>query len=455
MKSQLNPDIEHEPARSGTDGKDTNEYWIERARPVMPGRQSNARALNEASLFMAEGSKQSLQDVSGRDYLDFAIAMGPGIWGNKHREYLAPIHEQLDRLLYVQSGALQTPHEVLLAEKIVEHVPSAENVRFLLAGSEAVQMAIRLARAQTSRNQILRFSGHYHGWLDNILGGSLNPDLGAEPFPIDDPNHAFFTHGRADTAMNECYMAPWNDFERFKEIIETYGDRIAMVMLEVINSNGGGCPPKPGFLELVRDLCTKHGIVLAFDEVITGFRVGLGGAQAEVGVTPDLTIFGKAIAGGIPLAAVAGKREIFDQIRNKRVVGAATFNAFPVGMVAALSTISLLEKNQGEVYKVRNAVQAHIEEEMKKSAAKHGHALITQGLKGAFCSHFTEEDVLWNYEDVASKSDGQKAVRFRHLLREEGIIQGLGNRFLVSFALNEADAEEAARRIDRALARLS
>jgi len=434
--------------------KTTNQYWIERAKDVMPGRQSNARALNEDSIFIQEGHKQKYKDVSGQEYLDFAIAMGPGIWGNGNQEYLKPIHDQLDELLYVQSGALQTPHEVLLAEKIVKHVPSAENVRFLLAGSEAVQMAIRLARAHTGRNQILRFSGHYHGWLDNILGGSLNPDLEAEPFPIEDRKHPFYTAGRSDSALNECYMAPWNDFERLEYVIKNWGHNIAIIMLEVFNSNGGGCPPKPGFIERVRELCDEHDIVLAFDEVITGFRTALGGAQSVVGVTPDITIFGKALAGGIPLAAVAGKKFLFDHIREKRVVGAGTFNAFPVGMVAALSTINLLEKNDGEAYKIRDSVQAFMEEEMRKSAKKHGHALTTQGLNGAFCSHFTEADILWNSEEVSAKSDGEKAVRFRKILREEGIIQGLGNRFLMSFAIDQQDAEEAARRIDKALSRL-
>ena len=420
----------------------------------MPGRQSNARELNEPSIFIERGEGQRFWDVEDKEYLDLAIAMGPGIWGNGHQKYLKAIHDQLDELLYVQSGALQTRHEVLLAEKIVKHVPGAENVRFLLAGSEAVQMAIRLARAHTSRNQILRFHGHYHGWMDNILGGWLNPDPDARPVPVESEKDAFSTLGRSTTALGESFMLPWNDIDMLEDTLAKYGSEIALVMMEIFNSNGGGCPPKQGYLERVRELCDQYNIVLCFDEVITGFRTGLSGGQGIVGVTPDITIFGKALAGGIPLAAVAGKKSIFDLIRNKKVVGAGTFNAFPVGMIAALTTIQLLEEDGGAVYKNRDALQEKLEAGMRESAQCHGHDLITQGMKGAFSSHFTDEDILWNFHDVVTKTDHEKALRFRKLLREERVIQGLGNRFMLTFALTDKDTDDALDRIDRALSKL-
>ena len=432
----------------------TNQYWIDRASKVMPGRQSNARALDEPSIFIDYGKGQRIWDVEGNEFLDLSIAMGPGIWGNDNQDYLYPIHKQLDTLLYVQSGALQTRLEVELAEKIVEHVPSAENVRFLLAGSEAVQMAIRLARGYTDRQQVLRFSGHYHGWIDNVFGGVVNPDVKEEPFPLVSMDDIFYTEGRSSSSVKETYMIPWNDAENLERVLDKYGHKIAVIIMEVFNSNGGGCPPKPGFLERVRELCDKHGVVLCFDEVITGFRTQLGGAQSIVGVTPDISIFGKAIAGGIPLAAVAGKKEIFDLIRNKKVVGAGTFNAFPVGMAAALSTMRLLEKDDGAVYLRRDSLQKRLESEMVSQAKSHGHSLITQGLPGAFCTHFTDQTVLWTIEDVINKSDSKKALQFRRLLREEGVIQGLGNRFMLTFALTEHDVDDLLERTLKIFKRL-
>lgn len=427
--------------------------WIERSSHVMPGRQSNARALPEPSLFIERGYGARFVDVDGREFFDFGIAMGPGIWGHGHREYLDAIHAQLERLFYIQSGALQSTLEVQLAEAIVRHVPSAERVRFLLSGSEAVQMALRLARAHTGRPRFVRFAGHYHGWLDNVLGGVLNPDPDIEPFAVESPNDPFRTAGRAAGAFAESYMLPWNDVEALRRVLATRSGEIAVVLMEAINSNGGGCPPRPGYLEAVRELCTKHGVLLCFDEIITGFRTGLGGAQAMLGITPDLSIFGKALAGGMPLAAVAGRAEIFDQLRLNRVVGAGTFNAFPVGMAAALKSIELLERDGGAVYRQRAAVQQRLCEGLRQAAGRHGHALLTQGPPGAFCTHFTDREVLWTSAELVH-ADADKATRFRRLLREEGIIQGLGGRWMMSFALTPADAEEVLVRAGRALARL-
>ena len=431
-----------------------NQAWIDRAAAVMPGRQSNARAFLGPSIFIQRGARQWFWDVDGNDYLDFAVAMGPGIWGNANTDYLAPIHEQLDRLLYIQSGALQTPHEVKLAEKIVQHVPSAEYVRFLLAGTEAVQMAIRLARAHTGRERIVRFAGHYHGWLDNVLGGTVNPNPDAVPYPIDDEQDHYYTAGRASRALQECYLIDWNDADRLEQVILRYGHDIAMVMMEPLNSNAGGCSPKPGYLQAVRELCTRHEIVLCFDEVITGFRTALHGAQGMVGVTPDLTIFGKALAGGIPLAAIAGKKALFDPIRARKVIGAGTFNAFPVGMVAALSTIRLLEHDDGAIYRHRDAIQARLESEITECARRYGHDLLIQGSPGVFCAHFTDAEVLWTIAEVTARADLEKALRFRTLLEEEGIFQALGSRHMVSFAMTDEDVDEAVLRMERAFKRL-
>ena len=428
--------------------------WIARASKVMSSRQSNVRALPEPSIFVDSGMGQRVQDVDGREYLDFAIAMGPGIWGHGNREYLDAIHAQLDRLLYVQSGACQSSLEVELAEKICAHVPSAERVRFHLSGSEAVQMSLRLARAHTGKPLFLRFGGHYHGWIDNVLGGTVDPDPSGEPYAVVRENDPFFTTGRAPSALQESLMIPWNDVAALERTLQRYADRIAVVIMEVFNSNGGGCRPRPGYVEAVRELCTRHKVLLCFDEIITGFRTSLGGAQQLVGVTPDITIFGKAIAGGMPLAAIAGRADIFSLFAQNRVVGAGTFNAFPVAMAAGIQTIRMLERDHGAVYQRRNQLQSRLETGLREGARAAGHALMTQGMPGNFCTHFGTQGAYWTSAEIAADCDIPKAMRFRAALREEGVIQGLGNRWFVSFALTEADVEDTIARAARALKRI-
>lgn len=429
-------------------------HLIERASHVMSSRQSNVRALAEPSIFVESGAGQRVWDVDGKEWLDFAIAMGPGIWGHGCREYLDAIHAQLDQLLYVQSGACQSRLEVELAEKIVQHVPSAEHVRFHLSGSEAVQMTLRLARAFTGKSKFVRFGGHYHGWLDNVIGGVVNPAANDLPYAAISDNDPFYTEGRAEHALEESFLIPWNDIGALKTLLENHADKIAVLMMEVFNSNGGGAAPKPGYLEEVHQLCRQYGVLLCFDEIITGFRTAIGGAQSIVGVTPDLTIFGKAIAGGMPLAAIAGRQDVFDLFRQNKVIGAGTFNAFPVSMAAGLATIRMLENGGTELYERRNGLQAKLEAGLRKAALETGHDLVTMGLPGNFCTHFTAKEPMWTSAEIGANADAGKAMRFRQALRQEGIIQGLGSRWFVSFALTDEDVEATVSAAARAMKRI-
>ena len=426
----------------------------QRAAHVMSSRQSNVRALAEPSIFVERGIGQRIWDVDGRELLDFAIAMGPGIWGHGHSEYLQAVHAQLDRLLYVQSGACQSELEVQAAEAIVAAVPSAEHVRFHLSGSEAVQMALRLARAFTGRSKFLRFAGHYHGWLDNVIGGVLNPDPARSLHAVESDHDPFHTSGRAEGGLAESYLIPWNDPAALDEALERHGHEIAVVLMEVFNSNGGGCMPEPGYLEHVRAACNRHGVLLCFDEIITGFRTAIGGAQSLVDVMPDLTIFGKAIAGGMPLAAIAGRRDIFALFKQNKVIGAGTFKAFPVSLAACVKTMELLARDDARVYRDRAAVQERLVQGLQQAANDTGHPLLIHQMPGNFCSHFTAAPRCRNIGELVGAADQAKAVRFRALLREEGVLQGLGNRWFVSFALSAADAYETVERAHRALKRL-
>jgi glutamate-1-semialdehyde 2,1-aminomutase len=426
----------------------------ERAARVMPGRQSNLRAQPEPSVFIERALGQRLWDVDGRELIDFAIGMGPGIWGHGNREYQDALHSQLEKVFVVASGMLQTEPEVQLAERIVEHVPCADRVRFVTTGSEAVQMVVRLARAFTGRRHFVRFEGHYHGWLDNVLGGRLNDEAGAPPHALENPADPMHTEGRAEFAMRESFKIAWNDVEALEALFKAHGHDIALVLMEAVMTNGGCCIPRPGYLERVRELCTEYGVVFCIDEVITGFRMGLGGAQGHYGVTPDLASFGKAIAGGMPLAAVAGRADIFELLRTNAVVGAGTFNAAPMSMAAGLTTMQMLERDNGAAYRHIDAMQAHFMAEFGRLGRKHGHELLVQGVRGVFCVHFTALPVAYSARDLAAHADRAQSARLRAALIEEGVYAGRGDRYFVSAGLTAPDLEEGLARIDRALARI-
>ncbi|MEI6026656.1 MAG: aminotransferase class III-fold pyridoxal phosphate-dependent enzyme [Betaproteobacteria bacterium] len=426
----------------------------ERAARVMPGRQSNLRAQAEPSVFIERALGQRMWDVDGRQLIDFAIGMGPGIWGHGNREYQDALHEQLEKVFVVASGMLQTENEVLLAECITTHVPCADRVRFVTTGSEAVQMVVRLARAFTGRHKFVRFEGHYHGWLDNVLGGRVNEDASAEPFAVENPADPMHTEGRSEFAMRESFKIPWNDIDALGSLLKHHGKDIALVLMEAVMTNGGCCIPRPGYLERVRELCTQYGVVLCMDEVITGFRMGLGGAQAHYGVTPDLSSFGKAIAGGMALAAVAGRAEIFELLRTNTVVGAGTFNAAPMSMTAGLTTLRMLERGDGAVYRHIDELQTHFMTEFRRLGRKHGHDLLVQGVRGVFCAHFSPLPVAYSARDLAAHADRDKARRLRLALIAEGVYPGRGDRYFVSAGLTAADLEDGLSRIDRALARI-
>jgi glutamate-1-semialdehyde 2,1-aminomutase len=426
----------------------------ERASNVMPGPQSNLRIpLSAEPLFIIKGKGARLWDADGNEYIDFMLAAGPGILGHGNREYIETLKNQLDTLYYSVSGASQTPMEVELAEKVVQYVPCAQKVRFCLSGTEAVQLAIRLARAYTKRRYFIRFEGHYHGWLDNVLGGAVNDRPSGKPFAIESDNDPLGTEGRDPGAFEQSFKVPWNDIEVLERVLETYGEEVAMVHMEPILCNGGCCPPRPGYLERVRELCTEYGVVLSFDEVITGFRVGLGGAQGELGVTPDIATFGKAMAGGIPIGAVAGKTEIMDLLLERRVIGAGTFNGYPFGMAASLATLRILEKGHGSYYRDMDRLQGRLMKGLKAIGRRYGIPTLVQGPRGVFFHHFIDKEVAYSVRDL-KEGDVEKQNRFRTLLAENGVLIMWRGRWYVSGGLSEVDVDRTLESADRAMARL-
>ena len=426
----------------------------ERAMRVMPGGHSNLRVpLVSKPLVMVRGKGAHLWDADGKDYIDYMCAAGPSIFGHADEEHLQAMRETFDTLYFPMAGVTMTPAAIRLAEKFAQHVPCAEKVRFCVSGSEAVQLAIRLARAHTKRRLFIRFEGHYHGWLDNTLDGVVDDNATDTPFAIEGEADPRRTEGKDSSAFEQSFKLPWNDIERLESVVEQNWQQLALIIMEPINVNFGCCRPRPGYLARVRELCTKYGIVLCFDEVITGFRLGLGGAQGKLGVTPDLATFGKAMAAGMPISAVAGKKEIMDLLLSRRVVGAGTFNGYELGVAAALATIGILERDNGAFYRKIDAIQARLTDGLKAISRKHGTPMMIPGETGVFYLFFLDKEIAYSARDLMGE-DAQRKAKFLDLLTEEGVLPLGGGRFYVCGALTEADVDKTLEVVDRVLRKL-
>lgn len=428
---------------------------FERAQSFMPGPHSNLRVPARVKpLFMDRGQGAKLWDVDGNEYIDFVCCYGPGILGHGNPEYNQALKDQVDRLIYLSTGDFRTTMEVDLAEKFVRCVPCAEQVRFCLAGTEAVQLAIRMARAYTNRPRFIRFEGHYHGWLDNVLGGAVDPNPAGRPFALRPDRDPMGSEGVYPGSVEESFKLPWNDADALAQVLEAYGAEVAMVLMEPILLNSGCCPPRPGYLEKVRDLCTRYGVLLCFDEVQTGFRVGLNSAQGLFGVTPDLSTFGKSLAGGIPLGAVAGKRNIMNLLYERRVLGAGTFNGYPFGLAAALANLTILERDNGAIYRTINAVQKSLMDGLKQIAKNHGVSALIQGPTGVFVFLVVDQDVAYSARDLHA-IDWKTQSRFEKQMAEEGVLLVRGGRWFISGAVTGEDVAGALASADRVMKDLS
>jgi len=426
----------------------------QRANEIMPGPHSNLRKpLSAYPYFILKGRDAHLWDVDGNEYIDFMCAAGPAILGYSNAEYAECLKDQIDTLYCLVSGGAQNPMELDLAGTFIRHVPCAEKVRFCLSGTEAVQLAIRLSRAYTGRQYFIRFEGHYHGWLDNVLGGLANNRTDGRPFAVESDQDSLYTQGRARGAFDESFLLPWNDAEVLARTLERYGKEVAMILMEPILCNGGCCPPRPGYLEKVRELCTEHGVVLCFDEVITGFRVGLGGAQAQLGVTPDIATFGKALAGGLPMGAVAGRKQIMDYLLDRRVIGAGTFNGYPLGVASSLVTLRILERDDGASYLKIDRLQKRLMDGLRQIMTSRGLPTLIQGPRGVFYHDFLDKDVAYSVRDLAG-GDADKQGRFRTLMSEEGILLMWRGRWYVTPAHSDADVDRALEAAEKAVSRL-
>ncbi|MDW4550201.1 aminotransferase class III-fold pyridoxal phosphate-dependent enzyme [Defluviimonas sp. D31] len=413
----------------------------ERARAVLPaGGFGNF----DPTVFIREGKGSRVWDEDGREYVDYLIGSGPMLLGHGHPEVLEVVAEQLPKgMTFFANNA----PGVELAEEICRAVPCAEQVRFLSSGGEADMYAMRLARAHTGRDKILKFEGGYHG-MSAEAQMSLAPTRLVN-FPQAVPDSA----GIPEAVRAEMLIAPFNDPDYLESLLKEHGGDVAGIIVEPLQRI---IPPAPGFLQAVRELCDRYGIVLIFDEVVTGFRFAYGGAQEAYGVTPDLCTLGKIIGGGFPLAAVAGRKDIMDHF-DKAIVGAdkwlmmlGTLSGNPVAAVAGLKTMEILRRDGAYA-----TLRAH-GERLQAMFARHldaaGVAHRIVGHPTLFDVVFTDRDVR-TYRDVLA-ADAKKSAAFNAVLRANGVFKSPGKVY-PCLALTEADFDLTEAAIEKAAAAIA
>ncbi len=387
-------------------------------------------------LFFKQGMGARIIDVDGNEYLDFTLSQGPLILGHSHPQVLARVAEEM---ALGQLFAGQHELELELAEKLQKLIPCADLIRFSNSGSESVQAALRLARAYTGRKKYVKFEGQYHGWFDNVLISQHPTKETAGDFEF--PDKVLETEGQTVSVLDEIIVLPWNDPDAIEQAFELWGDEIAAVITEPVMCNNGCIEPQPGFLRGLREICDEYGALLIFDEIITGFRLGLGGAQTYYGVVPDLATFGKAMASGFPVSFLAGKRTVMEFIANGTVMHAGTYNSNNPSIAAAAATVDILESEEG-LYERLQLLGLRLQEGLKKSAGETGHDVLLSGPGQMTHLAFTGCEKLVNYRDCL-ECDGAKYAKFTKAMLDRGIrLIGRGIWY-ISAAHTEEDIDEA------------
>ena len=423
----------------------------ERTRKSLAGGvSSNVRyAATPVPLFFARGEGARLVDVDGNVHIDYVLGNGPAILGHAPPKVVEAVAASLGE---GQLFAAQNPRETELAERLTGLLPSAEVVRFTTSGTEAVLMAMRLARAFTGRDKILKFEGHYHGWSDQAYI-SARPPLN-EAGPADSPVPVAGSPGMPASVLGDVAVCGWNDLELLEQALERHRGEIAAVIMEPIMVNGGAILPLPGYLAGAKELCHKHGALFILDEVITGFRVGLGGAQAKFGVAADLSIYAKAVAAGFPLALVAGRRDVMDALLDKGVMHGGTYNGNVQSMAAVLAALDELQAGNGALYDGLEACGTRLMEGLRTLAARHGLPILVQGMPAIFQTFFTSGPAPRNYRESAA-CDRDAMLAFHAALQEEGVRVQQAGKWFLSTAHDGPVIDETLAAADRAMAKMA
>ncbi|RXH54139.1 aspartate aminotransferase family protein [Granulicella sibirica] len=428
---------------------------LTRSKKTLAGGVSSNVRLGDKPfpLFFDRGLGSHLWDVDGNEYIDYVLGRGPLLLGHTPKEV---VQATVDQLWRGQIYAAQHELEYELSERVSRIIPCADLVRFGISGSEAVHGALRLARAATGRQTVLKFEGQYHGWLDNILY-SLSPDPTRAGHALH-PATLAESSGQFSGADSHVVVLPWNNIEVLSQYLEQHHNEIAAIITEPVMCNTAVIPPLPGYLEAMRDLCTQHGVVLIFDEVITGFRLSLAGAQGRFNIKPDLTIFGKAIANGMPISCLAGREQFMGLIAQGKVGHGGTYNSLPAAVAGAIATLDLLEKDGAAVYDTLETTGQSLMQGIRNLTAKHDIQAVIQGYGAIFYLGFPVQganlpvgQAITDYRSSLAMDNDLYTI-FVSAMVDRGVrIIPRGNWFLSS-AHNQADVESTLKAIEEVFA---
>ena len=380
------------------------------ARQIIPGGvNSPVRAFKSVGadpLFIKSAAGSRITDEDNNSYIDYVGSWGPMILGHCHPQVVAAVKKCMEN---GSSFGAPTELEITLAQMVIDAVPSIEMIRMVSSGTEATMSAIRLARGHTGRDKILKFSGCYHGHADSLL---VKAGSGAATFGVPD------SPGVPADFARHTLTAEYNSLESVNQLVADNRNQIACIILEPVAGNMGTIPPRPGFLEGLRELCTSEGIILIFDEVMSGFRVAYGGAQQIYGVTPDMTTLGKIIGGGLPVGAFGGKREIMEKLSpSGGVYQAGTLSGNPLAMTAGIETLKLLQ--QPGFYQQLEQKSACLAEGISQAASAAGYPIFSTRVGSMFCVFFSKNEVYdW---PSASGCDTQAFATYFKAMLNEGV----------------------------------
>ena len=408
----------------------------EEAKKMVPGGVSSSIRQTEwpVPLFFESAKGSKMFDVDGNEYIDYVMGMGPNIFGHSPEFITNSVFKDMQDGFCLTG---QTRKENELSEFISKTLPFKRKFRYASSGTEIVQIALRLARSYTNKNKFLKFEGHYHGWMDSVLYNS-HPNVSSEESiyePV--PESGGISKGTAD----EVVIAPWNDVESLEIILRDQSEDISAIITEPILWNSNVILPNRGYLQELRNLCDKYNVLLIFDEVGTGFRVALGGAQEIYNVEPDLSTYAKSMAGGFPIAMLAGKSEIMDYMANGKVVHGGSFNTNVMSVSASHATLNYLLNNLN-FYKSLNENGDVLIEGLKDVAKKHNIDILIQGLGSVFYLSFTNLKSIKNYREHANNVDQEKYKEFSKLMLLNGIRLSQNGRWHMSSAHSTNDIDK-------------
>lgn len=400
----------------------------------------------DLNLVVARGEGSRVWDVAGREYIDYHLGSGPALLGHAHPAVTAAVAAQLPK--GTTYYFLNEP-EIVLAQKLVEAIPCADAVHYVGSGTEATFYALRIARAYTGRNKVMKFEGAWHGMHDYGLWGTV--PAAPSPYPRALPDSIGVPPETGDTVL----VAPFNDAAQAVALIERHAHELAAVMVEPLQRV---LLPEPGFLEALRDVTRRHGIVLVFDEIVTGFRIAWGGAQEKYGVVPDLACYGKAVSGGFPLAAIAGSADVLSVLdartrpRGTVVWATNTLNGNPVCAAAGCAALDVLR--EPGVYDRLRTVGRRLREGFVAAGTRHGFAVQAPGEDAVFGVRFTDRRPLRNWADLTT-ADRDLGLRFALALLRRGLLVNPNEKFYVSIMHSDDDVARTLAIADDAFAALA